>query len=230
MNRILLPTLTVLCCCLSVAPIAAEDTVCPRMPKPPVIDGQLADWSGRPSLTMSEPAVDDLRVESAQLGWDADNLYLAVRVKDKALVNSNALGPLLVKADCLDLRLVTGSGEFIRFIVAPTSAAGTPGMHLTRAPGMKQPSTVVASGTDGKDPSGVIWAVASDAAGWTVEASLPKTTLNLDLAVGSSYPFVVVVWDRDATDRDEWQVWSKRSESSNQKKMPDTWARLRLAD
>jgi hypothetical protein len=228
MHRTLLTT-TILGCC-ALAATAAEDIACPAFAKAPVIDGQLADWAGRPALTMTEPNVDDLKVEDAQLGWDATNLYVAAKVKDKALVNAKAPGAELGGGDVFELRLVSQSGEILRLFIAPTTSAGKPAIWLGRAPGFKQPSTAVAAGTDFVDPSGVKWAVVNEAGSWTVEASIPKAAVGLDLKTGAAFPFVVVVWDRDATDIDEWKQWHKRSESSNQKKPSDEWPRLKLAD
>lgn len=223
---------TVLLFALAMPAIAGEDSPCPRFAKAPVIDAQLADWAGRPALVMTEPAVDDLKVESAQLGWDASHLYLAVQVKDHHLVNAKEAGPQLTGGDAVELRLVAPSGEILRLVVAPTTSTGKPGLYLAKAPGPKLPSTVIATSNDPSvaDPSGVAWALNTQADSWTVEVAVPKAACGLSLSAGAVFPFVVVVWDRDATDRDEWAEWRKRSESSNQKKMPDEWLRLTLAD
>ncbi len=231
MPRSLLP-ITVILCAVAMPAIAAEDSACPRFAKAPVIDGQLADWAGRPALTMTEPAVDDLKVESAQLGWDAGHLYLAVQVKDHHLVNAKEAGPWLTGGDSVELRLIAPSGEILRLFVAPTTSTSKPGLYLAKAPGPKMPSTVIATCSDPAvaDPSGVAWALNTQADSWTVEVSLPSAACGLDLSAGAAFPFVVVVWDRDATDVDEWKEWRKRSESSNQKKPPDEWSKLKLAD
>lgn len=226
----LLPTAALLCCALTAT--AADAVACPRFAAPPAIDGALGEWAGRPALTMSEPPVDDLKVEGARLGWDAGHLYLALQVQDRALVNAKAAGPELSGGDCAELRLVAADGAIIRLYVAPTTAGGKPGLHLSKAAGPKLPATVIATCADPAvaDPAGVAWAVAKRPDGWTVEVSIPAAVLGLALAPGAAYPVVLVVWDRDATDHDEWKEWRKRSESANQKKGAEEWPRLTLAE
>lgn len=226
-------TPSIILCALALPALAGEDIACPRFAAAPAIDGQLAEWAGRPALTMSEPNVDDLKIESARLGWDAANLYLAVQVKDKALVNAaKEAGSQLTGGDAVELRLVAKDGSILRLVVAPTTATGKPGLHLTKAPGPKQPPTGIATSNDPAvaDASGVKWAVGSQPGSWTVEVAIPKAASGLDLSAGAAFPFLVVVWDRDATDVDEWKEWKKRSESSNQKKPSEEWPRLKLAD
>lgn len=231
MHRTLITT-TILVGVLALPAAAAEDIACPRFAKAPVIDGQLGDWAGRPALTMTEPAVEDLKVESAQLGWDAGNVYLAVRVQDKALVNAKLAGPELNGGDSIELRLVMPRGDILRLYIAPTTAGGKPGLYLSKSPGPKMPVTAIATCADPAvaDPAGVQWAVLNQPGSWTVEVAVPKAACGLDLSAGAVFPALLVVWDRDATDHDEWAQWRKRSESFNQKKPSEEWPRLKLAD
>lgn len=205
----------------------AADLPCPRFASPPAIDGDLAEWKGRPSLSMSTPAVDDLTVEQAGLGWDEAHLYLGVRVADKSLLNLGS-GAGIANGDCADLRLNLPDGRLIRLLVSPiTEGGGPPALVLGSRADANAATTVLASSNDPKVAAhGVTWAVKTDASGWTVETAIPLALLKLTAAEGSGFPCVLVVWDRDQPD--DWKEWHRRSESANQKK-PDTWPRLVLA-
>jgi hypothetical protein len=208
---------------------AADDAPCPRFAAAPTIDGDLADWAGRPVLAMSDASnVKDLKAEQACLGWDEGHLYVALRMRDHALVNAGT-GAGIANGDCAELRLAMPGDVLVRLLIAPTSAGGTPALHLSRRSGAKGPADELAAGTDPKaEAGGVAWAVRSDAAGWTIEASIPATLLKTTLQAGPGFPFVLIGWDRDATGTDDWQPWHRRTESANQKK-PESWPRMLLA-
>lgn len=123
-NRRPLPLLAIL---LAAATIPAVDDVpCPRFATAPAIDGDLADWAGRPVLAMSDASnVKDLKAEQACLGWDDGHLYVALRMRDHALVNAGS-GIQIANGDCAELRLAMPGDALVRLLIAPTSAGGTP--------------------------------------------------------------------------------------------------------
>lgn len=206
--------------------LAAAEVACPRLAAPPVIDGDLADWQGRPALAMSKPELDDLAVERACLGWDDTGIYLAITVRDGKLLNLGS-GDRIADGDCADLRLVLPDGRLVRLLVSPVTATAGPAMHLSSRSGVKGPVTELAAGTTpAADGAGVRWAVRTGPDGWTVEARLPWALLKITPAAGAGLPFVLVAWDHDRPD--DWQEWHRRSESANQKKQ-ESWPRLVLA-
>lgn len=211
---------------LCAAGLAAADVACPRLATAPVIDGDLADWAGRPALEMSRPELDDLAVDRACLGWDDAGLHLAIAVKDGKLLNLGN-GARIADGDCADLRLILPDGRLVRLLVSPVTAAGGPAMHLSSRSEVKGPVSELAAGTaPSADGAGVRWAAKSDAAGWTVEAMVPWSLLRITPAAGAGLPFVLVAWDHDAPD--DWKEWHRRIESANQKKQ-ESWPRLLLA-
>ncbi len=219
--------------CVVSGQLCAQEVTAPKMKTAPVIDGKLDDWKGMGSISMSDTSnVDDLKVESAQISWDDKNLYLAVKVKDSKIVNDQPMDKMS-SADSVELRLATKNinlGSFYKIVIAPSSKEGKPAFSLTeRDVNTKNASQIVAT-TGTTDKSGVQWAVAKDESSWTAEASIPLSLLSLNEPAGKKVPFVLVVWDRDRTDTDEWKEWHKRSESSSQKKKPDEWPSLVLKE
>lgn len=211
---------------LCAAGLAAADVACPRLASAPKIDGDLADWAGRPAVEMSKPELEDLSVDRACLGWDDTGLHLAIAMRDGKLLNPGT-GSGIAKGDCADLRLVLPDGRLVRLLLSPVSAGGTPAMHLSTRVGVKGPISELAMGTvPTADGAGVRWASRSDASGWTVEAMVPWSLLSITPAANAGLPFVLVAWDHDAPD--DWKEWHRRSESANQKKQ-ESWPRLVLA-
>jgi len=202
----------------------AADVACPFLPKPPVIDADLADWADVAPVTMSEvPNVGDLRVERAVLGWDDTHLYFGLRMRDSFLRNESS-GGRIVNGDCAELRMILPGGDIIRLCIAPISASGSPALHLSRRAANKGPVTELAAGTDPSSAvEGVRWAVQTDDKYWTVECAVPLALISVTPDAG--YPFVVIAWDQDAPG--DWDPWHRRSESADQKKA-ETWPRLVL--
>lgn len=208
-----------------------NDTLARFMKARPVIDGRLDEWRNSPQIAMSSPNVDDLRVEQAALGWDDDALYLAVRVQDSALVNTQSASRIR-DGDCVELRVGSAGanrGGFLRFCIAPTSASGRPAGVLTRREAGSEAEIPLATAADAADRTAARWAVAHQEQAWTVEAAIPFTLLGIVPAEGTRLPFVLVAWDRDRTDVDEWKEWHKRAESSSQKAPPGEWPCVMLA-
>jgi hypothetical protein len=219
-----LPLLCLLAIAGAVA--AADDLPCPRFAAAPTIDGDLADWAGRPTLAMSDASmVEDLKVEQAGLGWDDTHLFFSLRMLDHHLLNEGS-GRQIANGDCAELRLTLPCGDSIRLCIAPTSADGKPALYLGRST-PNGPASDLAMGSDPKvEVKGVRWAVRSDADGWTVEAGLPLALIGIAPRPGIALPCVAIGWDHDTSG--DWAEWHCRSESANQKK-PESWPKLVLA-
>ena len=197
---------------------------------PATIDGDLSEWTGAPQVEFVVPPVKDLRPEFCALGWDDANLYVAFRVLDSKFVNANGLNRI-GDGDSMELRVCPGEaarGSFLRLVVSPTSDRGVPALSLTRRRG--KAAEKVASAYEGEE-SDVKWRVAKAAKSWTVEAAVPFSALGASPKVGAKLPFVIVCWDRDNADKDEWGTgWKKRLESSKQKNPPEQWPCVALGD
>lgn len=208
---------------LSTVPLRAQDAVkFPKLKTAPVIDGKLGDWEGVATVKMSEPNVDDLRVDKAAVAWDDKNLYLAARVPDRKVINAQPLDKLR-QADCLELRLVAKRNVYARVLVAPTSGESKSALLLSERELAGKVENKLAGGTASPDASGAQWAAVSDDDGWTVEAAIPLSLLGIAPKAGTKLPFVLVVWDKDSEAADEWKEWARRSESSSQKAPTDKW-------
>ncbi|MBN2713388.1 MAG: hypothetical protein JXR97_13290, partial [Planctomycetes bacterium] len=200
----------------------------PHLKEPPKIDGVLDEWSGYQPIAMSRPNVDDLRVEKACLGWDKDNIYLAVSVSDKKVVNSNPYEKLQL-GDSVDFRIAKDHGsKAFRIILAPSSNL----YNSKPAFAMHKPDGSLITSPGKNDESGIRWAVAvnTEASNWSVEAAIPAKLLGIEPKLDATAPFVITVWDRDDPDKDEWKQWWKRSESSNQKAQVSAWPLMVMAE
>jgi len=90
-----------------------------RLPVPPVIDGQLSEWTGGQSyssfyMVYNDPGWDGTADLAAvwRLGWDEDNLYIAVEVRDDIHVQ-NQTGNQIYRGDSLDMQFDTDRlGDF----------------------------------------------------------------------------------------------------------------------
>ena len=196
-----------------------------RFKEAPRIDGVLDEWEPFNPLSMSRPAVEDLRVDKAYVAWDAGHVYVGVSLHDKAIVNQNPIESLQ-KGDCLDFRIARTPRDQapVRLCIAPTTADGKPAMKLYL------PDKTVITDTTGQAKDGVRWAVKTEGKTWSVEAAIPADVIDIKPKVDASYPFVFVVWDRDRTDKDDWDPWWRRSEFGNQKKPIGTWPMMILQD
>jgi len=209
---------------------ASPDFTVPKLKQTPAIDGKLDEWNFQ-SVKMSEPQVDDLKVESANFAWDDKNLYFSVKILDGKIVNDNTL-EALTNADSIELRLLAKSAEgekIFKISAAPASKEGKPAFTISSRPLNSKESKQIVSTTENSDKSGVKWALAKDNVSWSVEAQIPLVLLGIAPQADTRIPFILIAWDRDRTDTDEWKEWHKRSESSSQKAAPDKWPSLILS-
>lgn len=219
---------TVLFCLSLLASQAGAQTVTHvigKFKEPPKLDGVLEEWGECNSLKMSRPKVEDLTVDKAYVSWDDKYIYVAMSMHDKSIVNDNPVEKLHM-ADAFDFRIArtTRDGRPTRLLIAPTTAEKKPGMMLIL------PDKTKILDTTGTSENGIKWATKIDGKVWSVEAAIPAEIPDIKLKVGASFPFVFVVWDRDATEKDDWDPWWRRSEFGNQKKQISTWPMLILQE
>lgn len=190
----------------------------PRVATAPVIDGVLGEWGGVAPSPLANAKLDDLSAEW-RLAWDERNLYVAVDVVDRALVNTNAPDNAAM-ADALVLHLGTRPERQVskpdlydfEITITPTSAMGKPAFLLKNA-AMKTLVNPAAT-----DASGIRWAVAREPTHWTAEAAIPfAALLSEPPKAGQKMAFSLIVFDRDRTDCDEWKQWWKRVETYDKK-------------
>ncbi len=163
-----------------------------------------------PNLTCDWKGPKDLRLAAA-LAYDADNLYLAVRVWDDVVVNVRAAKrpPLSYEGDCvelfLDARKPDHQGQraytpevFHIMVVPPVEGHPAPMFHLS------------------KPRHGKLKAAALDAArlkdGYTIEMRLPRTNFpSVQFAPGAAIGFDIAIDDSDNPDvlgRKSQLVWA----------------------
>ena len=95
------------------APAAASNVEAQRFSQPPAVDGELSEWTGRASYTSAYRVYsangwdgsDDLTAVW-RLGWDDDNLYVAVEVTDDTHVQMQT-GNQIFQGDSLELQFDT---------------------------------------------------------------------------------------------------------------------------
>lgn len=191
----------------------------PRLLQPPVVDGVLSEWPSLPTMKMRNSKLSDLESD-VWLGWDSKNLYISARVADTKLVNANtpegiASGDVLLLSLCprTDRQMQLPQLYDYQMQIAPISKDGVPVCRLVN---QQQKITVAPS----DDPSGIIWKVVTDGAGWTLEAALPFALLaGMVPQADASLACKVSVMDRDNPDPavNEWKQWNKRIENSSRK-------------
>ncbi len=204
-----------------------------KLKKPVAVDGDLKEWKNAPQVVFEKAKnVRDLKPEFGAIAWDDANLYVAFRVHDTKVVNTNGLDRIGY-GDALDFRFCPDDADrarAFRLLVAPASASGKPAMTLTRFDGGAGPA--LAAATEG-EPSPVVWAVRTSPKNWSVEAAIPLSLVGVKPSVGGKLPFVMLGWDRDRADVDEWRTgsgWWRRVQTSSHKRKPADWPVAVFAD
>jgi hypothetical protein len=182
-----------------------------RLPEPPRIDGSWSEWDTTqfpiPYLVFGRSdwsGEDDLRA-SYQVAWDADNLYLAVKVYDDRYVQ-NATGANLFKGDSIELLLST-KPDLSSAAVGMTAndfqigiSPGRPdvGEHLEAYLWYPQGK---AGGLDKVDIGAVTMS-----GGYRIEAAIPWSTFGITPARGLVLGFAISVSDNDNRDKNVQQT------------------------
>lgn len=170
---------------------------------PPKVDGDLSDWASQSVLTMTRAAQvaaasgkwegpSDL---SAQiwLGWDATNLYMALKTSDNSFVEGQAGSEML-------------SGDRVSFAVSPVAADGKPGpltymlaMGIQAGEVLKQQFFPVPSGQSAVLASFEAAIRKTGDGGLIYEAAIPWKNLGVDkVTAGLKIGFNLNLYDVDA--------------------------------
>ena len=201
---------------------------------PPVIDG---DWSEWKTLTTEHPANtvtygaanrtnDDDLAGSFHVGWDNNNLYFAVKVRDDQYVQ-NATGEDIYLGDHIEILLDTNllddfyysqlSADDFQLGINP----GRPDPAGTREAYLWFPSNIAGP------RSNVTIASRQETGLYRVEVAIPWTVFETTPAFGKRFGFVISASDNDNTTENVQQ--SLVSSSSGRRLAdPTTWGELIL--
>jgi hypothetical protein len=202
------------------------------MDQPPDLDGNFDEWDvERYSITDVVFGADkwknsDDLSANLMLGWDEDNLYLAVRVHDDVYAQ-NGQGEDIFKGDSLEILVDNDvSGDYY------VKSLDEDDYQLGISPGSPEP---------GEDASAYLWYPSDEEGnvgdveiaakqlddGYRVEVAIPWSDLNIDPASGDHYGFAFSVSDNDNTNKNIQQSMI----SSDPVRMltdPTTWGDLTL--
>ena len=206
-----------------------------RLTTSPTIDGNLADW---PALTIYHSAftvytadswdgTDDVEA-TWRLGWDDTNLYVAVDVTDNLHVQTQS-GNQIYRGDGVDLQLDTNRSN-------DTNGLNLDNFQINLSPGNFSdlpPSAFRFQGTaDGNildAPGGhhVTVAAQKTATGYTIEAAIPWSDLNMTPSAGMVLGLALNVNDNDQSGQAVQEVM-KSHVSTRTLTRPTGWGTLVL--
>lgn len=181
---------------------------CPIVPAGLVVDGELAEWSGRPALHLDQatanyslrtprPSAADLSGD-IYCGWQGDDLIFAGRVADDALRRDSAQ---IWHDDGIELGL-DGLGDGFNW--------GSQDDHQFTA-------LIDGTVTDKGAATGASAVARPINGGWSIEVRVPAGVLN----GGALYSGRMIRFnaglndDDDGGNRDDWLVWRGSSVNSN---------------
>ncbi|MEW6753062.1 MAG: metallophosphoesterase [Candidatus Latescibacterota bacterium] len=185
----------------------------------PTVDGDLAEWSGVPTMAVDEdsPTVHnrdlysgngDLRA-AVRLGWSPQALHLSLDVVDDALVDAEARE--VWENDSVELYL-DGRPE------AERSAAYGPLVSQNILPVLR-PVGVVFAGNNGWPAEAIDWALRHSQHGYSVEASIPFGRIcgRPQGRPGETLRFDLMINDRDNPEggQSHHRLWSTGGASSS---------------
>lgn len=237
-----LPTVVVTPLATATRPPAATATQASRrtsfvaqyLSSPPTIDGDWGEWK---DLTREYPAnyvtygagsrtgEDDL-ASSFHIGWDANNLYVAVKVRDDHYVQ-NASGENIFEGDCIELLLDTNlQGDFYYDQLSPDDFQlginpGRPDPSGTREAYLWFPSNIAGKRTS------ITIASRLENGVYRVEAAIPWNIFEVTPANGARYGFVISTSDNDNTS-DNVQESMVSSSPNRRLADPTSWGELQL--
>ncbi len=164
-----------------------------RLAAPPTIDGNLNEWSGTVSATSANRVYSVAGWDGSsdltavwQLAWDDENLYVAVSVTDDTHVQTTS-GNLLYRGDSVDMQFDTARNADFGDGLSPDDFQITlsPGDFAGRAPSaFRYQGTVSGSILDAPGGHSVTVAAQQTSTGYTLEAAIPWTDLNLTPSEG----------------------------------------------
>ncbi len=216
-------------------PIGPGNVEAEPLSVPPAINGDLTDWAGSAAAEStfrvyshsSWDGTDDVTAVW-QLGWDANNLYIAVQVTDDAHVQTQT-GNQIFRGDSVDMQLDTdrngdyGSGlnrDDFQIVFSPGDFAGLP------------PSAFRFQGTAGGqilDAPGhsIVVSAQPTALGYNLEMAVPWRDLNLTPSPGLVIGLALNVSDNDTVGTAVQEVM-KSHVSTRQFDNPASWGTLTL--
>jgi len=175
---------------VSLRPVEGPQISARQLASPPSIDGRGDEWPTTAPIVADQVVVGNATALKGlwSLGWDADNLYLFVRVVDAEVTTSNAGTPA---------RLFQGDAVTLQFGSSGANADGSnlsPGdVSLSVGPsgGGAVAALTVGSGRTfdvdaGRDAPAVKAAAVTTSTGYSVEAAVPWSVINLPEAGGLS--------------------------------------------
>ena len=201
---------------------------------PPTIDGDWAEWTSTqyPANTVvyglgSWENGEDLE-SSFRIGWDSNNLYLAVKVRDEKYVQ-NATGMDLYKGDSIELLLdIDLYGDFYSTSLGGDDyqlgiSPGKPNTGSAKEAYLWYPTTAA-----GSKAQVVVAAVGGDGL-YRVEAAIPWSLFGITPSTNKHFGFAVSVSDNDDTSTNSQQSMVS---SSTKRKLtdPTTWGELVLGN
>jgi hypothetical protein len=175
------------------------------MTSPPTIDGNLVEWAGAATYESAFRVFNDASWDGTddltalwRLGWDSNNLYMAVEVTDDRHVQTQT-GNQIFRGDSLDMQFDINlasspdglSPDNFQLIFSPGDFAGLP------------PSAFRFQGTAGGQildaPGGhhVTLAAQPTALGYNLEAAVPWSDLNVTPSAGLTLGLALNANDND---------------------------------
>lgn len=184
----------------------AVSATIPRAASPPVIDGDLTDWPGRPLAASiyqvynapTWDGTDDLAA-SWRLAWDDTALYVAVEVTDDRHVQTQT-GNLIYRGDSVEIQLDTNreadlgselSPDDYQINLSPGDFAGLPPSAF------QFQATTAGSMRDAPVQSPLPVAARLTEAGYILEAAIPWAALAMAPVSGQSIGIALNVSDND---------------------------------
>jgi len=208
-----------------------------RLAAAPTIDGNLADWSGGiPSYNSvfrvfshsSWNGTDDVEA-SWRLGWDDTNLYVAVEVTDDIHVQTQ-IGNQIFRGDSVDLQIDTDrDGDFGPVVNLDDFQINLSPGNFSDIP----PSAFRFQGTaderilDAPGGNTITVAAQKTATGYTLEATIPWSNLNVTPSTGLVMGLALNVNDNDQAGQAVQEVM-KSSVSTRTLTNPTSWGTLTL--
>jgi hypothetical protein len=207
------------------------------MSTPPTIDGDWSEWKdnhteypatnivfGRENWT----GPDDLSA-SFYVGWDDNNLYIAVKVRDDQYVQ-NMTGENIFLGDSIEILLDTKltddyyytqlSADDFQLGLSPGRGVGAPDTD-TKEAYLWFPSNIA-----GKQP-GFPMASIQQQGVWRFEAAIPWSIFETKPTAGTSMGFVLSVSDNDDTTRNVQQTMTSNV-PGRRLTDPTTWGNIRF--
>lgn len=199
--------------------------------QPPNIDGSFGDWYiDKYAITSIVYGANNYTGESdlsarVMLGWDANNLYVAVRVKDDIYVQ-NAKGANLYKGDSLEL-LVDNNVPGDYYLQALNSDDYQLGISAGPQPGSSPEAYLwYPQSMEGSRQNVKVGAVKTDD-GYRVEAAIPWSTFAVTAHNGQHLGFAFSVSDNDNQGANVQQSMVSSS-ATRVVNNPTTWGDLTL--